>query len=129
MKSEIEKYNEIQTTENILICDRLYAIIKSQLPTAESKIWHRSPVWFLEGNPVVGYSVLKNCVQLLFWSGQTFEEPNLHIEGSFKAAERRYTSVDQINTEEVTRWVQKAITIQWDYKNIVKHKGVLERLK
>ncbi|MGZ4088795.1 MAG: DUF1801 domain-containing protein, partial [Bacteroidia bacterium] len=50
-------------------------------------------------------------------------------EGSFKAAEVRYTSVEQINLKELQRWLKKAEAIQWDYKNIVKRKGVLERLK
>ena len=59
------------------------------LPDAEQKIWHAHPVWFLNGNPIVGYSKLKECVRLLFWSGQSFDEPGLQKEGSFKAAEKR----------------------------------------
>ena len=86
-------------------------------------------MWFLEGNPIVGYAKRKNDVQLLFWSGQSFDEPNLDVEGTFKAAQKRYTSVDQINLEELHRWLKKAKEIQWDYKNIVKRKGVLKRLK
>ena len=74
-------------------------------------------------------SKLKNCIQLLFWSGQSFDEAELKIVGSFKAAERRYTSVDQIVTNDLKRWLKKAETIQWDYKNIVKRMGQLERLK
>jgi hypothetical protein len=50
-------------------------------------------------------------------------------EGSFKAAEVRYTAVEQINKKDLARWVKKARDIQWDYKNIVKRKGRLERLK
>ena len=41
-------------------------------PHAENKIWHAHPVWFLDGNPVVGYSKQKVGVVLLFWSGQSF---------------------------------------------------------
>src|SRR5690606_35567351 len=99
------------------------------LPEAENKIWHRHPVWFLDGNPVVGYSKLKDSVRLLFWSGRSFDEPGLKDEGSFKAAEKRYTSADQIDKKDLQRWLKKAREIQWDYKNIVKRKGVLERLK
>ena len=84
---------------------------------------------FLNGNPIVGYSKLKNSIRLLFWSGQTFDEDKLHKEGSFKAAEIRYTSANQLITEDLKRWLEKAREIQWDYKNIVKRKGVLERLK
>jgi hypothetical protein len=80
-------------------------------------------------NPVVGYSKLKDSVRLLFWSGQSFDEENLENEGSFKAAEARYTAVDDINKKDLKRWLKKARDIQWDYKNIVKRKGVLKRLK
>jgi hypothetical protein len=64
----------------------------------------------------------------MFWSGQSFGEPGLAPEGSFKAAEVRYTDVAQINTGDLHRWLQKAVEIQWDYKNIAKRKGQLERL-
>jgi hypothetical protein len=129
LNKEIQAYNNAQSTEERKICDVLAQEICQALPEAENKIWHRHPVWFLEGNPVVGYSKLKDCVRLLFWSGQSFEEPDLQVEGSFKAAEKRYTSAGQINKPDLKRWLDKARQIQWDYKNIVKRKGVLERLK
>ena len=129
MHKDIQAYNEAQLPSDTEICNLLATEICERLPDAENKIWHRHPVWFLDGNPVVGYSKLKNGVRLLFWSGQSFGEDTLQNEGSFKAAEMRYTSVDQINTEELARWLKKAEDIQWDYKNIVKRKGVLERLK
>jgi len=99
------------------------------LPIAENKIWHAHPVWFLDCNPIVGYHKLKDSIRLLFWSGQSFDEEGLQNEGSFKAAEMRCTFVDQFNWKDLKRWLKKSITIQWDYKNIVKRKGVLERLK
>jgi len=86
-------------------------------------------VEFLDGNPVVGYSRLKGGVRLLFWSGQSFTEPGLKPEGSFKAAEARYAAVDQVDSERLRRWLVQAREIQWDYKNIVRRKGQLERLK
>lgn len=129
MNKDIQAYNDLQTAENKEICDLLAQEISRYLPEAENKIWHAHPVWFLEGNPVAGYSKLKNCVRLLFWSGQSFEEDGLQNEGSFKAAEARYTSVKQINKADLKRWVEKSREIQWDYKNIVKRKGKLERLK
>ena len=103
--------------------------LSRNLPGAENKIWHAHPVWFLDGNPIVGYSKLKNCIRLLFWSGQSFDEDALQKEGSFKAAEIRYTSAKQISTVDLKRWLEKSRQIQWDYKNIVKRKGALERLK
>ena len=125
---DIEDYNATQSAGDQRICDALAKAIDRHLPDAENKIWHRHPVWFLDGNPIVGYHKLKDCVRLLFCSGQSFDEPGLLPEGSFKAAEVRYTSVDQVNTKELKRWLAKAKKIQWDYKNIVKRKGVLERL-
>ena len=129
MNKDIPAYNNAQSAGDKEICDLLANEIDKNLPEAENKIWHRHPVWFLDGNPVAGYSKLKNCIRLLFWSGQSFDEPTLANEGSFKAAEARYTSVDEVNTKDLKRWLKKARDIQWDYKNIVKRKGVLERLK
>ena len=129
MNKDIEGYNNTQTNEDTGICHILSQEISRNLPEAENKIWHAHPVWFLDGNPIVGYSKLKNCIRLLFWSGQSFDEDILQKEGSFKAAEIRYTSAKQINTVDLKRWLEKSRQIQWDYKNIVKRKGVLERLK
>ncbi|MDQ8013153.1 MAG: DUF1801 domain-containing protein [Flavobacterium nitrogenifigens] len=127
--NQIQDYNDSQTAENKEICNLLYDIINKNLTEAENKIWHAHPVWFLDGNPIVGYSKLKDSVRLLFWSGQSFEEEKLQNEGSFKAAEKRYTNIDQINEEDLKRWLKKSREIQWDYKNIVKRKGQLLRLK
>lgn len=129
MNKDIQAYNNAQSAEDKKICNLLYKEISSNLPEAENKIWHAHPVWFLDGNPVVGYSKLKNCIRLLFWSGQSFEEEDLQKEGSFKASDIRYTSVEQINTKDLKRWLKKSKEVQWDYKNLVKRKGVLERLK
>lgn len=129
MNSDIRAYNDTQATQDKAICDLLAKTISRNLPEAENKIWHRHPVWFLDGNPVVGYSKLKGCIRLLFWSGQSFDEPGLKPEGSFKAAEARYTSTEQVDTADLQRWLGKARDIQWDYKNIVKRKGVLERIR
>ena len=129
MNKEIKEYNQSQSSDEREICEMLSAEINRSLPEAESKIWHRHPVWFLNGNPIVGYSKLKNCIRLLFWSGQSFDETDLQKEGTFKAAEARYTSIEEINTADLKRWLKKSRDIQWDYKNIIKRKGVLERLK
>lgn len=128
MHKEIKSYNTSQSSTDKKICQKLAQEIDKHLSEAESKIWHRHPVWFLNGNPIVGYSKLKDSVRLLFWSGQSFDEEGLQPEGSFKAAEARYTDVSQIDTDDLKRWLEKSRQIQWDYKNIVKRKGVLERL-
>ncbi|KAA2238855.1 DUF1801 domain-containing protein [Chitinophaga agrisoli] len=128
MNKEISAYNSEQLPPDKAICKKLAQEIDKHLPDAESKIWHRHPVWFLNGNPIVGYSKLKDSLRLMFWSGQSFDEAGLLPEGSFKAAEIRYTDVKQINTDDLACWLAKSRQIQWDYKNIVKRKGVLERL-
>ena len=129
MKKEIQAFNDSQQNIDKEICILLAKEIDHALPDAENEIWYAHPVWFLDGNPIVGYNKLKDCVRLLFWSGQSFKEPGLKTEGSFKAAGVRYTSADQINKETLQNWLAKSKTIQWDYKNIVKRKGKLERLK
>ena len=128
MNEDIRLYNNSFSTADNEICTLLYNEISRSLPGAENKIWHKHPVWFLEGNPIVGYSKLKSNIRLLFWSGQSFDEPGLQPEGSFKAAEVCYTAAEQVNTKDLKRWLEKAKKIQWDYTNIVKRKGVLERL-
>jgi len=128
MNKDVQAYNDSESANDKAICELLANEIDSNLPEAANKIWHAHPVWFLEGNPIVGYSKMKDSVRLLFWSGQSFEEEGLQPEGKFKAAEARYTSIDQINKEDLKRWLEKSKKIQWDYKNIVKRKGVLERL-
>ncbi len=129
MHADIQTYNAAQTPEHQAICEKLAAAIDAKLATAESKIWHGAPVWFLDGNPVVGYSKQKAGIVLLFWSGQSFEEEGLQKEGSFKAAQKVYTEVSQIKLTELKRWLTQAKTIQWDYKNIVKRRGKLERIE
>jgi hypothetical protein len=128
MNSALRAYISELNLPDQLICEKLYDIISTALPKAENKIWHRHPVWFIDGNPIVGYHKLKDCVRLLFWSGQSFDEDGLSPEGSFKAAEKRYTDVNEIKVTELKRWLKKAQIIQWDYKNIVKNKGKLNRI-
>lgn len=128
MHPDTKKYNDAQAPTDREICELLAVEIDRNIPEAENKIWHAHPVWFLEGNPIVGYSKLKDCVRLLFWSGQTFEEEGLKKEGSFNAAEVRYTAADQVDTKDLKRWLGKARDIQWDYRNLIRRKGRLERL-
>lgn len=130
MNTDIEKYNNSQLPADKEICDRLASIIDQQLINAENKIWHAHPVWFLDGNPIVGYSKQKKGIRLMFWSGGDFEEASLNVLGNkFKDASVFYNSVLDIDTTALIRWLDKAEKIQWDYKNIVKRKGVLEKLK
>ena len=129
MHAETKKYNKAQTPSDRDICQLLAEQIDGALPDAENKVWHAHPVWFLDGNPIVGYSKLKGCVRLLFWSGQSFKEKGLNKEGTFKAAEARYTAIDEVDTDKLGRWLSDARDIQWDYKNLISRKGKLARLK
>lgn len=130
MKEDIRAYNEKQTATDKAICDLIATTLDQELPDAESKIWHAHPVWFLAGNPIVGFSKQKAGVRLMFWSGADFEEEKLNVAGKkFKDASIFYTSVEQLNIEDLKRWLKKSKKIQWDYKNLVKRKGTLERLK
>lgn len=130
MNQDTKTYNESQAGEEKEICNQLALTIDKLLPEAENKIWHRHPVWFLEGNPIVGYSKLKAGIRLMFWSGADFNEEKLKPgTGKFKDASIIYNSVNQINKEDIDRWISKSKEIQWDYKNIYKRKGKLIRLK
>ena len=130
MINEIKSYNDKQNLDDKEICDFLVSIIDGELTEAQSKIWHAHPVWFLDGNPIVGYSKQKPGIRLMFWSGADFEEVDLNIVGQkFKDASIFYNSLSEIVVDDLKRWLKKSIEIQWDYKNIVKRKGQLERLK
>ena len=130
MTKEMEAYIEKQTPDDREICNRLNQLIAMELTGAENKIWHAHPVWFLDGNPIVGFSKQKAGVRLMFWSGAGFEEDDLNVKGKkFKDASIFYNNVSEITTKDVKRWLKKSAEIQWDYKNILKRKGRLERLK
>jgi len=129
MNTGIEKYNNDQTAIDKEICDLLAATIDSILTEAESKIWHAHPVWFLDGNPIVGYSKQKAGLRLMFWSGLSFEEEKLNVKGKkFKDASIIYSAPEDVNIKDLKRWLKRSREVQWDYKNIVKRKGQLERL-
>jgi hypothetical protein len=127
--NDILLYSSMLAKEDKKLADLLRKLICKGLPKAESKVWHRHPVWFLDGNPIVGYSKLKAGMQLMFWSGRGFDEPHLVPgKGRFKDAAIMYTRASEVNEKDIKRWLKKATLIQWDYKNIVKRKGKLVRL-
>jgi uncharacterized protein YdhG (YjbR/CyaY superfamily) len=129
MHPDIIAYNDQQTPDQQAICTLLAHEIDAGLPHAESKIWHGHPVWFLDGNPIVGYSKQKPGIRLMFWSGADFDEPGLQVLGrKFKDASLFISAAREINTTDLRRWLERAQVVQWDYKNIVKRKGRLERL-
>lgn len=130
MNPDITSYNQKLESEDEQIANILSEEIGKHLPETENKIWHAHPVWFLDGNPIVGYSKQKRGIRLMFWSGKSFVEEKLTVEGEkFQDASIFYNDVNEINKDDLKRWLEKSREIQWDYKNIVKRKGVLERLK
>lgn len=129
MNQAIKSYNDNLPSEHRVIGAKLASVIDSHLKATENKIWHGHPVWFVSGNPIVGYSLQKPGVRLMFWSGQSFDELGLDVHGKkFKDASVFYNSPEEVNEKDLKRWLKKSEDIQWDYKNIVKRKGKLERI-
>lgn len=130
MNKDIQVYHRKQSPDDQEICERLASIIDKELKEAESKVWHGHPVWFLDENPIVGYSKQKAGIRLMFWSGADFGEELLSVKGEkFKDASVFYNKLSEIKVKDLLRCLKKSREIQWDYKNIVKRKGRLERLK
>jgi len=125
----IDEYHQKLPKEERMLCEFLFECIETGAFPFESKVWHGHPVWFHHGNPILGYSHQKNGIRLMFWSGADFKEERLNVlGGKFKDASIFFTSMDQINPEEIAHWLSKGLAIQWDYKNIVKRKGQLIRI-
>ncbi|MBS0155327.1 MAG: DUF1801 domain-containing protein [Nitrospira sp.] len=130
MSPETIRYNKQQEPRHKEVCNCLAEEIDRHLSGADNKIWHAHPVWFLDGNPIVGYSKQKPGVRLMFWSGADFDEAGLNVVGKkFKDASVFYNDVSEVRKMDLRRWLKKAKAIQWDYKNLVRHKGRLEKLK
>ncbi len=129
MHQQIAQYNQRLRPGHREIADLLALEIDRHLSGAECRLWHAHPVWFVDGNPTVGYSPQKAGLRLMFWSGADFDEPGLDVPGKrFKDASTFYRDVSQVDTGELRRWLEKSRQIRWDYWNIVRRKGVLVRL-
>jgi hypothetical protein len=126
---DVLEYQERLDAEARPVCDLLLDVIERELPDAARKVWHGHPVWLFDGNPVVGYDRLKASVRLLFWSGQSFTTPGLDPEGTFKAAEKRFTAPEQVDVDLLARWLADAREIQWNYRDIRKTRGNLQPLR
>jgi len=124
---EVLEYNAAQTPEHDVVCTELAKLFSKNLPTTESKVWHGHPVWFIDGNPIAGYSIKKSGVQVLFWSGQSFKTAGLKPIGKFKAAGFDVAKADAKTKSLLKEWLVEALAIQWDYANVVKKRS-LEKL-
>jgi uncharacterized protein YdhG (YjbR/CyaY superfamily) len=130
MHPDTLKYNGRQEPNHQAVCDLLAREIDKHLPLAENKVWHAHPVWFLDGNPIVGYSKQKPGIRLMFWSGADFEEASLNVVGKkFKDASVFFNDVSEIPAPDLRRWLAKSQLVQWNYRDLVRNKGRMERLK
>jgi hypothetical protein len=118
--NEIAAYSKAQSPSFRTMCDQLRELIDAAIPKAMSKVWHGSPVWFIDDNPVVGYNTTAKSVNLLFWNGQAFDEPDLKPVGKYKAAQAVFADADEINRKVVSRWLKKAKSDVFDSKGFFK---------
>jgi hypothetical protein len=123
----IEEYHARLAPGDREIADLLAAQIERGLPEATGKVWHAHPVWFLDGNPIVGYSRLKDGMRLMFWSGQSFTAPGLTASGSFQAADVLYVEPHDVDPDAVAVWLAESRSVQWDYENIRRNRGLVQR--
>ena len=123
--NDITAYNTRQSTTLKVICDLLLREINENLSSATAKLYHANPVWFINENPIVGYDVADDHVNLLFWSGQSFDTAGLKASGKFKAAGTSYTDVEDIDLDQLRTWLKESQTTQWNYKDLRENNGEL----
>jgi hypothetical protein len=114
MGDAITAYAKKAKPDHAAVCAALRKAIDAALPKATSKIWHAIPVWFIGENPVVGYHAKPVGVTLMFWNGQSFEDPALEAVGKFHAAQVKYRKVADIDAKLLARWLKKAKSDVWD---------------
>jgi len=129
ISQDIQDYQSELTVEESEIGAALIKLISKSLPGAEAKVWHGHPVWFIDGNPVVGYSLKKAGIEVLFWSGQSFKLEGLRAIGKFKAAGVAVPNLKSLDKKAMTAWLAEAIAIQWDYQNLPKKRALVKRTK
>jgi Domain of unknown function (DU1801) len=121
----INQYNAELSPELAAICNVLRKEIDATLPTSTCKIWYANPVWFVGADTIVGYNITaKKTVNLLFWSGQLFDEPTLKAAGKFKAAQIQFKHESEIDLKALRGWLKKSETRIFDYNEM--RKGKLE---
>jgi hypothetical protein len=117
---QVASYSRTQPPAFRTICDLLRELIDTALARATSKVWHGSPVWFLDDNPVVGYSSTAKTVNLLFWNGQAFGETGLKPVGKYRAAQATFADAAEIDPKVIRRWLKKAKSDVLDSKAFFK---------
>lgn len=126
---DVQNYQSELSAEEAEIGAALIKLFTKSVPEAEAKVWHGHPVWFLDGNPIVGYSLKKAGIEVLFWSGQSFKLEGLLAIGKFKAAGVSLPSIKALDKKAMSAWLAEAIEIQWDYQNLPKKRALVKRTK
>jgi hypothetical protein len=126
---DLLNYQSSLSEDEAAIGAALIKIIAKALPKAEAKVWHGHPVWLIDGNPVVGYSLKKAGIEVLFWSGQSFKLEGLRAMGKFKAASLSVPALKSIDKKSLTTWLGEALEIQWDYQNLPKKRTLVKLTK
>ena len=124
--SDLDDYRGKLDASDVELALTLESAIARVVPQAEGKVWHGHPVWFIDGNPIVGYNMKKSGMRVLFWSGQSFVTPGLTPIGSFKAAEFAPESADRLSAVPFEAWLAEVAVIQWDYKNLPKNRALVK---
>ena len=123
--TDIIEYNQALAGTQQNFAEQLADLFAASLPTAEAKVWHGHPVWFLDGNPVCGYSLKKAGLEVLFWSGKSFKTAGLRPIGKYQAAGIAVEAAKDV--AKVATFMAEVQAIQWDYKNLPKFRK-LEKL-
>jgi hypothetical protein len=116
--ADIIKYNQGLAEAERKLARALVELFEAKLSSAEGKVWHGHPVWFLDGNPVCGYSLKKAGLEVLFWSGKSFETAGLRPIGKYQAAGISVGTAEDIT--KLAAFMAEAQSVQWDYKNLPK---------
>lgn len=121
--STVATYISAQKPALAAVCRLFGKEIDAVLPMSAATIYHGIPVWFIAGNPVVGFSATaKKKVNLLFWNGQAFQEPGLEAVGKFHAAQVRFAGVEDVDKKKLKKWLKEAGKKIWDYAGMRKRK-------
>jgi len=112
----ITTYGQVQPPPFRALCELLRRLVDAALPQATARVWHGSPVWFIDDNPVVGYNATAKSVNLLFWNGQAFGEPDLKPVGKYGAAQVVFSDVAEMDPKAIRRWLKLAKTDVFDSK-------------
>lgn len=128
MQGDIEEYIQSLDVSVASLASELRNKFDQALPGSEAKVWHGHPVWFLDGNPIVGFSLKKAGLEVLLWSGKSFKVDGLKPVGKYQAASLPIATSDDVESVTLAAALEESIAIQWDYKNLVKNRGELVKL-